>query len=416
MRRRLKKFIIVVTVISLAVYGSPHFVTEVYAKKTVIALDAGHGGGPPNGDAGAVSPFGGDLEFAEADWTIKVVKRAQKALEASGYKVVLCSSMIRTGPKTPISDRLQKAKNSKCAVFVSVHFNAGAGEKTNRSEVYLDDNCSKKSEKLAGYLYDALEEQFKDMFVSDRPLSKSKCVLHDRDSHLGSLGVTGDKSYNFATCLIECCFISCKKVCERQRDDNDYITNKSADALVNGIAKYLGDKNIKSTSYEKDTVPEAGADIISGRQEYMADAYGKHTLSGYTVDEVKMSDLTVGERTMVRGIQNYIDARSNTISGKIRVAVVFSGLVLSIYGLLLFLCFWLDRYNVTKEFQLLKFVSFGKYEVGLDEDKCLGTKYVNLKKAIIILLESVFVAVFILSGYAFEFLDTIYKLIVDIFS
>lgn len=410
MKRKLKKIIIVVASISLAVYGSPHFVTKVYAKKTVIALDAGHGGT----DSGALSGLSGDLEFAEADWTIEAVKTAKKTFEEQGYKVVLCSSMVRTGTRTDLQLRVDKAKNANAVAFVSFHYNAIVDHSTNYPMVITDDNCSKKSTRFAKIMYQSIIDTYGEDFYTS---AGTKYIVTDSKHGNGNFNicVTADKSYDFASILIEPAFVSCKKVCEAQKK-NSSVTDKTALAVVNGTLEYLGKQGVSSTTSEKDTVAESGADIISERQEYMADAYEKHTLNGYSVDEVKMSDLTVEERTMVRGIQNYIDTRSGTISGKIRVVVVFSGLVLSIYGLLLFLCFWLDRYNVTREFQLLKFVSFGRYEVGLDEDNCIGTRYVNLKKAVLILIESVFVSVFILSGYAFEFLDTVYRLIVDVFS
>lgn len=411
MRRELKKFIIVIAALSLVVYGSPRFSTKVHAKKTVIALDAGHG----NNDPGAYNTFSGDLYFEEADWAILAVKKAKEMFESKGYKVVLCSSTKRSKePRTDLGDRVDKAVQEKAVVFVSFHYNATASTTTNYPMVVTDDNASNKSKKLAKIMYHSLIDSYGENFYTH---SGESYIRVDSTHGNGgfNIAVTADKSYDFASILIEPAFVTSKKVCEMQKKDKS-ITDKTAEAVVNAVLKYLGEQGNVSVQSESDTVVEAGAKALTEQQEFMADKYNKHTLSNYDVGEVSMNDLTIEERTMIRGIQNYIYNRSYSITGKIRVALVFSGFIFSIYGLLLFLCFWLDRYNVTKEFQLLKFVSFGRYEIGLDEDKCIGTRYVNLKKAIMILLSSVFISVFILSGKAFEFLDFIFKFIIDIFS
>ena len=78
-----------------------------------IVLDAGHGGH----DNGAWSPYGSEKTF-----TLDVVFRTKKLLEASGFRVVLTRS---SDVFVPLYDRASIANRQKNALFISVHFNSG---------------------------------------------------------------------------------------------------------------------------------------------------------------------------------------------------------------------------------------------------------------------------------------------------
>lgn len=78
-----------------------------------IVLDAGHGGH----DKGAWSPYGYEKQF-----TLDVVLRTKKLLEAQGYRVVLTRS---NDTFIPLYDRAGIANRQKNALFISVHFNSG---------------------------------------------------------------------------------------------------------------------------------------------------------------------------------------------------------------------------------------------------------------------------------------------------
>lgn len=80
--------------------------------KTVV-LDAGHGGH----DNGAWSPYGYEKQF-----TLDVVYRTKKLLEAQGYRVVLTRS---SDTFIPLYDRSRIANRYDNAIFISVHFNSG---------------------------------------------------------------------------------------------------------------------------------------------------------------------------------------------------------------------------------------------------------------------------------------------------
>jgi N-acetylmuramoyl-L-alanine amidase len=78
-----------------------------------VVLDAGHGGH----DNGAWSPYGSEKQF-----TLDVVYRTKRLLEAQGYRVVLTRA---TDEFVPLNDRARIASQQQNAIFISVHFNSG---------------------------------------------------------------------------------------------------------------------------------------------------------------------------------------------------------------------------------------------------------------------------------------------------
>jgi N-acetylmuramoyl-L-alanine amidase len=89
-----------------------------------VVLDAGHGGF----DQGAVSMLGNEKDFA-----LDVVERARDLLTKAGFNVRL----TRSGDVfVPLEDRAAFANRQSNAVFVSVHFNAGAREDAGGIETY----------------------------------------------------------------------------------------------------------------------------------------------------------------------------------------------------------------------------------------------------------------------------------------
>src|SRR3984957_15819370 len=89
-----------------------------------VVLDAGHGGF----DQGAQSILGSEKDFA-----LDVVQRARDLLLKAGFNVRL----TRSGDVfIPLEDRAAFANRQSNAVFVSVHFNAGAREEAGGLETY----------------------------------------------------------------------------------------------------------------------------------------------------------------------------------------------------------------------------------------------------------------------------------------
>ena len=99
--------------------------TRILAKPVhTVVLDAGHGGF----DQGAQSMLGSEKDFA-----LDVVQRARDLLLKAGFNVRL----TRSGDVfVPLEDRVAFADRQSNAVFVSVHFNAGAREEAGGIETY----------------------------------------------------------------------------------------------------------------------------------------------------------------------------------------------------------------------------------------------------------------------------------------
>ena len=89
-----------------------------------VVLDAGHG----DFDQGAVSILGNEKDFA-----LDVVERARDLLTKAGFNVRLTRS---ADVFVPLEDRTAFANRQSNAVFVSVHFNAGAREDAGGVETY----------------------------------------------------------------------------------------------------------------------------------------------------------------------------------------------------------------------------------------------------------------------------------------
>jgi N-acetylmuramoyl-L-alanine amidase len=89
-----------------------------------VILDAGHGGF----DQGAFSMLGNEKDFA-----LDVVQRARDLLIKAGFNVRLTRS---ADVFIPLEDRAAFANRQSNAVFVSVHFNAGAREEAGGVETY----------------------------------------------------------------------------------------------------------------------------------------------------------------------------------------------------------------------------------------------------------------------------------------
>lgn len=91
--------------------------------KTVV-FDPGHGGDDPGG----IGILG-----VERDYTLDLVKRTRKLLEAKGIKVV---QNRLTDFFIPLHKRPSMTKNYQSPIFVSIHFNAAYNNKANGLEIF----------------------------------------------------------------------------------------------------------------------------------------------------------------------------------------------------------------------------------------------------------------------------------------
>lgn len=370
-------------------------------KTYTIALDAGHGGS----DSGAVSS---KYNVTEAQVAIAVVKKAKKLLEAEGHKVIYCSSMVTTGSKTPIPDRIEKAKKENADICLSIHMNAGGSSTTNRLEVYIDDNAGDDSKKAAKAILKSMEDKI-GSYVADADKSKN-AVCKDSSSQHSDLGMTKPAGFDFPTVLLEGGFISCDKVAKDCKAGT--YQDKYAEAVADGVLKALGESGISGSNTKQETNTNT-TNQDNGFTSYV-DEYDKHTLQNY-VEVPSMAALTAEERAQINALQEEINNKDNKVwYEKLRVGYMLVGLLIIIYSLALYLSYWVDKFGILYELRLLPLLSFGKYEIKNEENVEKDKKYVDMKKSIILLVEGVLLGMFILSGLSFRLINYLVELLYSI--
>jgi N-acetylmuramoyl-L-alanine amidase len=106
----------------------PGLGSEPPPRPKVIALDPGHGGS----DTGATNAR---LGVVEKTCTLEVALKAQKLLEAAGFRVVLTR---RRDEYVGLDERPEIARKAGADLFVSIHFNAlESDSRTRGSEVFV---------------------------------------------------------------------------------------------------------------------------------------------------------------------------------------------------------------------------------------------------------------------------------------
>ena len=368
------------------------------SKKTYkIALDAGHGGD----DSGAVNKKYG---VEEANMTMKVVKKARKLLESQGHEVIYLSSMTRKGEKRPLEARIQKAKSENVDASVSVHYNYVENTTLNFLMVEVDDNAGEDSKKLAKLALDELDKNV-GSYVTDK---SRNIVTHDtsKDGSKKQLILTEPKSCKFPTILTEGGYISCDKVA-KDSDKGDYC-DKYALSIANAIQKYFGLPEIGSSSTKNNVkATPAPQKQQSSNYESMVDKYNKHTLNNNYDEVPTVASMSAMDRVKLSKIQNDISNKKGTWETRIRVYFLLCGFLIIVYSLALFIAYWIDRLGILFEFRLLNFLSLGRYEMENEENMEKDAKYVNMKKAIFLLVRGVLLGMFIISGLAFKFIISI---------
>ncbi len=102
----------------------PLAVSGIGKVKTIV-FDPGHGGDDPGGIG---------LLGNERDYTLDLVKRTRKLLEAKGHKVV---QNRLTDFRIPLQKRPTMTKNYEAPIFISIHFNAAHNPKANGFETFV---------------------------------------------------------------------------------------------------------------------------------------------------------------------------------------------------------------------------------------------------------------------------------------
>ena len=226
------------------------------SKDVVIAIDAGHGGEDP----GAMGPRG----VREKDVTLQIAKNLANLINQEyGMKAVL----IREGDYfLRLRSRIEKAREHKADLFVSIHADAFTDPRVKGSSVYILSNIGASSEAarwlaerenasdlvggvslddkdnvLASVLLDLSQTASLEasIGVADRVLAGLKKLGKTHKKDVQSAGFAVLKSPDIPSILVETAYISNPEE-EKKLKDAHYQT-KLAKALLSGLKGYFSD-------------------------------------------------------------------------------------------------------------------------------------------------------------------------------
>jgi|ERR1700722_10859706 len=184
----------------------------VYPAHPLIILDAGHGGT----DEGARVKT-----FMEKRITLTTTLLTKKRLEERGYKVILTRARDNY---ISLARRVSIANRTKCAAFVSIHFNASRSHTAKGVEIYFCDTSEKWRTRASRRLADCILYQ----------------VIDQTEAH--SRGVKGGNFHviretEMPAVLVEGGFVTNADERKLLRD-KEYLS-KIAEGIANGVDKYF---------------------------------------------------------------------------------------------------------------------------------------------------------------------------------
>ena len=209
-----------------------HGVAAPGTPKTIV-LDPGHGGK----DTGT--------SLHEKIYALDVAKRAKKALEAAGFRVVLTRETDRF---LELVERAALANANRADVFVSIHFNALPNDKkTSGVEIFT---CAPKNQHAAEW-WSLLRRNDPHLETTDMPINRfdhwnvvlaqaiHRHFVHglksfDRGRKLAHWGVL--RGLNCPGVLVECGFLTSD--IEARKIATPEHRQKLADAIVAGVRDY----------------------------------------------------------------------------------------------------------------------------------------------------------------------------------
>ena len=196
-------------------------------KEVCILLDPAHG----LSVAGKRSVDGRLKEYA---WSRRCIKRMLKRLQDDGYRALTITDSLE---EIGLANRVQICANYSSiygkmkTVFLSVHCNAaGDGTKWTKANgwcVFVSNNCSDNSKKLAEYLYDEVESRG---IHCRKPLPKQK--YWQQNFYV----------IKYTPCpaaLVETLFMDNKEDCEYLLSEEGM--NTFVDCYVKALEKYVDD-------------------------------------------------------------------------------------------------------------------------------------------------------------------------------
>lgn len=133
-------------------------------------------------------------------------------------------------------------------------------------------------------------------------------------------------------------------------------------------------------------------------------------------------DLTLVDRTSVGDWRRNIEYNKKELQVRYpRSSVMFIGILLMVYSILLYLAYWFDRVNNFLEISLLGILTMGRFQVSPDDiisnfkDSGGGTKILVHKDIVSVVLIGVAIGIFLVSGRVFNFTDWLLRIIRGIF-
>lgn len=129
---------------------------------------------------------------------------------------------------------------------------------------------------------------------------------------------------------------------------------------------------------------------------------------GYNlVSMAKSENLTVNEQTQVARWSENIKNNSRGVIGFFRTLTAFLGILITIYSLLLYMCYWLDRSNNIVDVSTLRILTFNQLQISPDDNSTFnpnqqGTKYVIHKDIIFVTVIGCTMGVLVMTGQIYN--------------
>ena len=276
-------------------------------RDVVIAIDAGHGGEDP----GARGPSG----IYEKDVVLKIARRLADLIDKErGMRAVL----IREGDYyLRLRNRINKAREHKADLFISIHADAfrdarvsgssvyilsrkGAtseaarwlAEKENASDLIGGVNLDDKDDVLASVLLDLSQTASLEasIDVADRVLDGLKSIGKVHKRHVQAAGFAVLKSPDVPSILVETAYISNPNE-EKKLRDPAYQT-KLASAILKGLRGYFSDHAPEGTILASRKHIIARGDTLSAiAQQYRVSTQRLRESNGLKGDTIRIGQV-----------------------------------------------------------------------------------------------------------------------------
>jgi N-acetylmuramoyl-L-alanine amidase len=233
-------------------------------KKTIIVLDAGHGGKDP----GAVGPSG----LKEKDITLALAKKAERIIEKKNPEIDVVLTR-RTDKYISLVERTALANTIKADLFVSIHVNAAKNSKAYGIETYyLDNTTDRASLKLAA----------KENFVAEKVMTDEMSTTNKILADL----ITASKVEDSVPLARDIQVSLVKGLGKKYKGINDKGVKKAPFWVLTGatmpavlaevgfISNKTEEKRLRSSEYQQATAEAISNGILS-----YVDGYGAITLN-----------------------------------------------------------------------------------------------------------------------------------------